>query len=371
MKISHYAHSSLTFTDSLNKQANKNFKAQSVNQVVDQVSFSEALLRATPEDCAVTTPDRVNPASDALLLNITDKLPASLAHMTWNGIKRWVTHGAQTPENLKAPLKPGHEKPVLVKELVDTLQAVMNQHPEYKPHIGQEHRWSPQSKSFRGWGYFKRLAGAIKGERPLPFPTMGRSKLICSLGLGATSVVMPTGKEEALESWVLGQEKGSVALHTLFGEAYKLNQGDLYATLLTAENVLSKGLYAPDRQDREVTSRLSYLRNDSQPNGDNFGAWYHLFGSALYSLMRPEWKAELAVKIESGGSLVLEGRDPQEDHINNIGVEIGKALKGVCRDGCDSNARLRPYLNRSEFGWGPENISVFTHHHSGALTART
>lgn len=359
MKIQHNAHSRLSFTDSLNKQSEKNFKAQSVNEVADQVSFSEALRLAKPESHTVTRPDRVNPASDALLLNIVDRIPGSLARMTWTGVKRWVIHGAKTPETLQSAFQTGKQRPILVDELMTSLMAAMNESPEFQPHVGEEHRWSPESKGHRGWGYFRRVVGSLKGERSVPFPTFGRSKLICSLGAGATAVVMPTGQEESLKNWVLEQKKGSVDLHTLFGKSYKLNKGDLYGTLLTAENVLSEGLYSPDRQERGVTTRLRYLRNDSAPKGDNFGTWYHLFGSALYSLVRPEWKAELSMKIESAGSLILEGRDRQEHHINMLGVEMGAALKEIARRGTDQNATVRPYLNRVEFGWGPKSISVF------------
>ncbi|WP_281684627.1 hypothetical protein, partial [Thalassobaculum salexigens] len=227
-----------------------------------------------------------------------------------------VYSGAVAPEVLAASFEPGREAPLDNDALTETLQAVMEEFPQYEPHIGKEHVWSRQSRSHRGLGYFRRVLSAVKGERPFPFPTMGSSKMLCALGLGATAAVMPTGQEEKLKKWVLSQKKGSIQLHDLFRETYKLNKGDLYGTLLTAENVLSEGLYSPGREEREVTSRLSYLRNDSAPKGDNFGSWYHLFGSALFSLMRPEWKAKTAMKIESAGSYILEGKDPQEHHIN-------------------------------------------------------
>ena len=291
----------LSFTACLNRQAQPDFVGRAVEEVVDQVSFGEALKLARPETDTVTNPARINPAADALLLNITDKLPTDLARMTWRGVKRWIHHGSKTPEELKTPFLKGNQVPIKVDALMNTLEATMREFPDIKPHLGPEHVWSKEALSFQGLGFWKRVGSALMGERPLPFPTFARSKLICALGLGATSVVMPTGKESHLKSWMLAQEPGSVEFHELFREAYKQNEGDLYGTLLCAENVLSEGLYQPDRGEREITSRLSYLRNDSAPEGDNFGAWYHLLGSALYSLQRPEWKANLSMKIRGLG----------------------------------------------------------------------
>lgn len=366
MKIQHYAHAQtykqkLSFTDCLNKQADPDSSLKPVEAVADGVSFSEALKLARPEDYTTTKSDRVNPASDALLLNLADKLPRSLAGMTWNAVKRWVHHGEKSPEVLAASFEPGRQAPLDNDALLESLQAVMEELPQYEPHIGKEHVWSRQSRSHRGLGYFRRIVSAVKGDRPFPFPTTGRSKMLCALGLGATAAVMPTGQEEKLQKWVLSQKKGSIQFHDLFRETYKLNEGDLYGTLLTAENVLSEGLYSPGRQDRDVTSRLSYLRNDSAPKGDNFGSWYHLFGSALFSLMRPEWKAKTAMTIESAGSYILEGRDPQEHHINKLGVKLGVGLRKIVEEGGLEKARIRDYVNREEFGWKSSNMAVWSH----------
>jgi len=326
-----------------------------VEEAVDSLSFSQALRTALPEEERVTRPDRINPASDALLYNLIDKLPVALAQMTWQAVKRWVVRGDATPKPLTdrqgEDFRIGKQAPLRMPELLETLQAVMGQCSEIKPHIGQEHTWSQDARGYSGPGFWKRVGGFLRGERPFPFPTFGRSKLICALGLGATSLVMPTGQEKPLREWMLAQKPGSIQVDQLFEKSYQLHKGDLYATLLGAENVLSEGLYDPQRQDRELISRLSYLRSDSAPLGDNFGGWYHLFGSALYSLMRPEWKAQVCMKVEDMGSLILEGRDPQEDHINRLGLELGQALKKVAQQGLDPRARRQPYLNLDEFKW--------------------
>ncbi|MCW5872794.1 MAG: hypothetical protein KIS61_36440, partial [Candidatus Eremiobacteraeota bacterium] len=248
--------SKLSFTACLNRQAQADFQPQSVEQAVDGMVFSKALKAARPETDRTFKTDRLNPAADALLLNLVDKLPRSLASMTWSAIKRWVHQGDATPEPLKdkqgADFQVGTQVPIKMDALMDTLRSEMT---EYKPSIGAEHVWSKDAKGYQGLGFWSRVGSFLKGERPFPFPTFGRSKLICALGLGATSVVMPTGQEKGLRDWMLEQKQGSIELHQLFGQAYKLNQGDLYSTLLCAENVLSEGLYDPNRQDREVISK--------------------------------------------------------------------------------------------------------------------
>lgn len=350
----------LSFTACLNRLAQANFDARAVEDTVDGLQFSSALNTAAPEVDRVTSSDRINPASDALLLNLIDKLPRSLAAMTWQAVKRWVTRGDATPGELKKQQNPdfkiGTQSPVDVNALSATLQAEMADFPQFTPHIGAEHVWSRDARGYQGPGFWKRVGGWARGERPFPFPTFARSKLICSLGLGATSVVMPTGKEKDLRGWMLEQKPASIEPHQLFRQAYRLSEGDLYSTLLCAENVLSEGLYDPQRQDREVTSRLTYLRNDSAPEGDNFGGWYHMFGAALYSLMRPEWKADLCMRVEGLGSLILEGKDAQEDHINEVGTRLGAELKRVARQGLAGRPAARPYINLGEFPWDRHTV---------------
>lgn len=304
---------------------------------------------ARPETDRATTPDRLNPASDALLLNLMDKLPRDLFKMTRAAFDRWRQTGDAAPEALQTEqnnYQIGQQCPLNLKALVETLDAVMEEHPDFQPHIGPEHVWSPQSKG----NLPSRALSAIKGERPFPVPIFG-SKLVSALGLGATSMVLPTGQEADLKEWVMSQDDSSVQLHQLFGQAYKLHRGDLYGTLLCAENVLSEGLYTPDRKERPITRKLSYIRSDSAPEGDNFGAWYHLFGSALYSMVRPEWKADTIIKIEDWGSGLLEGDDPQEDHINQLGLELGRCLKEIAQTGLGEPSSPQAYLNTEEFGW--------------------
>lgn len=351
----------LAFTDCLNQHAQDNFEAQSVEETTQGLSFKEALRVARPETQRVTSSERINPAGDALLINLVDKMPVDLARMTWSAVKRWVVsgNGASEASHTGQPFEIGQQKPIELDALVETLQSVMCEFPGLTPHIGPEHTWSPESRKQVGLNFLTRAGMALRGERPFPSPIFG-SKLVSALGLGATSLVLPTGQEGQLESWMLGQEDRSVTLDQLFREAYRLHEGDLYGTLLCAENVLSRGVYTPDRQGRELTRKLSYLRSDSAPAGDNFGAWYHLMGAALYSLVRPEWKADLILKIENAGSLILEGADPQEDHLNKLGLQLGQKLRQIVDNGLDPEAQPRRYVNTQEFGWNRASAQSWT-----------
>jgi hypothetical protein len=351
----------LSFSQCLNQHAKDEFVAGSVEEKTRGLSFQEALRLAKPETDRATSPDRINPASDALLINLVDKMPVDLARMTWSAVQRWVHAGDGAPEAIRSGerFQIGEQAPIQLEPLWQTLQAAMKEFPQFPPHVGPEHEWSPQSKKGFGLSFPTRAAMALQGERPLPSPIFG-SKLVSALGLGATSLALPTGKEKELKTWLLAKEDRSVELDQLFGETYRLHEGDLYGALLCAENVLSEGVYTPDRQNREVTKKLSYLRSDSAPGGDNFGAWYHLMGSALYSMVRPEWKANLIMKIENAGSYILEGADRQEDHLNELGLQLGRRLKEVAKTGLDPEAKKAPYVNVQEFGWNRTSVRSWT-----------
>jgi hypothetical protein len=363
----------LSFSACLNQHASRDFVANSVEEKASGLSFKEALALARPETDRATSPARINPASDALLINLVDRMPMDLLRMTGSAIKRWVNFGDAAPESVQPKLanyEIGKEVPLDIDPLLETLQSVMKEFPQYEPHLGPEHVWSEESQAGFGLSFPTRAVMAVRGQRPFPTPIFG-SKLVSALGLGATSVTLPTGKEAALQTWMGTQGDRSVEFHDLFREAYRLHEGDLYGTILCAENVLSEGLYTPDRQERDVTRKLSYLRSDSAPGGDNFGAWYHLMGAALYTMVRPEWKANLILKIENAGSYILEGVDIQEDHINKLGMQLGKGLKRVAEQGLRSNPVGQPYVNTREFGWDRRAVTSWTNHRTPAGIEKT
>lgn len=354
----------LRFRKCVTAQFEDTFRPQSVEQNLRGMSFRQALEQAIPERDRVTSTQRVNPAGDALLLNLLDKVPHDLISMTWSGVKRWVTHGDGAPEHLRendAGYQIGREVPLEMTALLETLNSVMAEFPDLKPHISQEHTWSREAKSWvNPGGFWKRMGMAVLGQRPFPMPLAHSSKLFWALGIGVTNIVLPTGHETSLKEWMGKQPDASIELHSLFREAYRLNQGDLYGTLLSAENVLAEGLYDENRGDRPLPRKLSYLRSDSTPQGDNFAAWYHLMGSALYSLMRSKPRANAMMKLESAGSYILEGKDAQEDHINRLGVHLGAGLRKLAENGVNPNSIPRPYVNTKEFGWDRKSAACWT-----------
>ncbi len=272
--------------------------------------------------------------SDCHLLQFWERCPKFVIKETFNKVGNLLT-GKTSPK--AEPDKPqgfkiGTEAPLdLPKLQSEVLQIIEKNRPEIQPSLGREHTWSEAGQHYLSKTIWKRALWAVKGESTVPVPTFGTSKLLLMLSIGATSRVAPSGQEQQLKSWILQQQDHSVGISKLFEQSYKLNQGNLYQTLMTAENVLSDGWIEPDRHLLPVQQKLEYIRKDSHPAGDNFAAWYHLFGIATYSLMRPEWQAKLVQGVESLGSLVLEGKDPQEDMINRQGAEWGQQLRSMAK----------------------------------------
>ena len=124
-----------------------------------------------------------------------------------------------------------------------------------------------------------------------------------------------------------------VQIHHLFAESYVLNEGNLYLTFLTCENVLAGTPHRRERSSDQIQKKLSYIRIDSEELGDNYGAWYHFFGIALYGMMRPDLASLAVADIESLGSFFLEGPDRQEDLINHYGAIFGQRMRRLLDDG--------------------------------------
>ena len=159
-----------------------------------------------------------------------------------------------------------------------------------------------------------------------------RSKLFLCLACGWTSRYMLTGQEEALKAIIMAAPDRSLNIHDLFRESYVLNKGNLYLTLLTCENVLAGDPYRTDRGSDPIQVKLAYIRNDSSPAGDNYGAWYHFFGIGMYGFVRAPFVARAVAEIESFGSLFLEGPDKQEDFINRLGAIWGRKLEKMVKN---------------------------------------
>ncbi|MFZ2956202.1 MAG: hypothetical protein WA705_04875 [Candidatus Ozemobacteraceae bacterium] len=247
----------------------------------------------------------------------------------------------KTPEsdNFKASaVKPhftiGKTPSINVERLCNKIHEIILQHPDITPVITIEHDWSPDAQHYMLYGFWQRFAAFLTGhQKEFPSPLFFRSKLFLLLGCGWTSRYAFTGYEAPLVKFIMSQPDRSVQMHDVFREAYLLTRGDVYLTLLTAENVLAGNPYREDRQNDPLQKKLLYIRNDSAPYGDNYGAWYHFYGIGLYGLVRPSFIARAVGEIESLGSIFLEGFDRQEDYINRLGAIFGRKLNRLIEKG--------------------------------------
>ena len=300
--------------------------------------------------------ERQDAVSDAMFLGFFKTVPGKLMDSTWKSLKghcqgNFPLVATQAgPGPLPTDFKIGKERPFRSDVLLERVKQIILDEPGCTPHVGEEHRFTPLATRYKNLGGLTALAG-LNGF-PLPLP--GASKLMLMLFTGSTSRYAPTGQETQLSNWIMQQKDGSVGPEDLFRTSYRLNAGDLYGTLMTAENVLSVGAFNKDRQSSPWLEKLQYIRSDSSPHGDHFGSWYHFFGMAVYALQRGPGLTGVANFVESAGSLVLEGKDPQEDHINDLGAEFGLKLRELARGGeikVDAQVAAQPLLNLKEFSW--------------------
>ncbi|MBI4350565.1 MAG: hypothetical protein HY550_03930 [Elusimicrobia bacterium] len=203
-------------------------------------------------------------------------------------------------------------KQIIVEEMRNGLQ----------PKFGEAHEWSPEFMQYC----------RDKGELiPLVF-----TKLLTALASGITSRHFKTGTESALIEYFLSREEGSVTLDQAFRRSYQLNDGDVYLTILTIENILSDNWRHPEREKLAVTRKLANISNFYQGKGDKYGAWYHFHGIMLYGYVRGGFRAALVGGIETAGSHVLSGPndqdEQQEDFVNSTGGKIGARLAKIVRE---------------------------------------
>lgn len=219
--------------------------------------------------------------------------------------------------------------------LLNQFSAVIREnYPAIVPQLGEEHVWSPEAKKYMRYGYWHRLWRKVTGrQQDFPAPLFMRSKLLLCLACGWTSRYCITGTEEALIERIMSYPDRSLHIQELFAESYVLNQGNIYMTLLACENVLAGHPHRTERADDPMQRKLSYIRNDSKELGDNYGAWYHFFGIALYGMLRPQLVSSLVADTESAGSYLMEGPDRQETLINRYGAQFGKALRKIVLKG--------------------------------------
>ena len=270
----------------------------------------------------------IDPKGDAFLIRKLDTIPANLLYILFNSKLPQVSDIEQLE-----PYKIGKTVPFDVDRLTNKCRDIILQHyPTIVPTIGEEHDWSPDAKDYLLFGFWHRLGcHIIDKQQNFPSPFVVGSKLFLCLACGWTARYCVTGHEKALTERIMEYPERGVHPHDLFEESYVLNDGNLYLTLLTCENVLAGQPHRKGRQNDPMQKKLAYIRHDSKELGDNYGAWYHLFGIALYAMLRTNLTSRSIAEFESLGSYFYEGPDKQETYINRygalLGIEFRKMMK--------------------------------------------
>lgn len=284
-----------------------------------------------------------DPVGDMLLLETVKKLPKSLIsqlrgkysevfknrHQIYSELRiKFPDHTVQLQEELNYDLTDlkdkketfkvaveGNKKPFRLKKAKRMfLQVIAEEHRNgITPSYGKPHTWSKEFKKKTKGKYilYKRF-----------------SKVFLCLVRGVCSRFIVSDQEDNLVQYILEQDYESITLDQLFRQSYRLNNGDVYLTLLTIENVLSRYWNVPNRKNLAITKRLKPFSNFHYET-DIFGQWYHLFGIMLYGYTEGSVKSTFVGAFEGLGSLILSGFKPerQENAINTQGGKIGAFLK--------------------------------------------
>ncbi|MFH0782916.1 MAG: hypothetical protein V2B20_13350 [Pseudomonadota bacterium] len=171
-------------------------------------------------------------------------------------------------------------------------------------------------------------------------PYLSFSKIFWVLTYGDSSLYFYTGLEGDLASWILSQPDRSVSLHSIFRQSYFLNTGDVYLSVLTIANIISRFWYYPDRERLCLARKLQIITEEQVGMGDNYGAWHHFWGLVLFGYCHSGWTAWLVGSIESFGSHMVSHIDEiDEDYINRhagfVGADLKKCVEDI--DNCRKN----------------------------------
>ena len=221
------------------------------------------------------------------------------------------------PLDPSKPVIQGRTNPFNEEKFVDMYLQVMREESAQGLHVdpGLEHRWSPTFlKVFSSrFGIYTKF-----------------SKLLIALSSGNTARFLRTGHEKEFLSWVLEQPVRSVTPESAFRASLRINQGNVYLTLLTIENAYATHWLAPNRESLSITSRLKFILNYyGDQGGDLFGPWYHLHGMILFGYLRGGFESWTVARTERWGSWILSdwAPTPQKDYANKAGARIGTLLR--------------------------------------------
>jgi len=187
-----------------------------------------------------------------------------------------------------------------------------------QPTAGQTLNWSHEFKE-------------CVGKKFLPFT--GFSKTLGALAIGQGMILTPTGHEKDLYDWMIQQPDRSIEPAELFRQSYRLNEGDIYRTILTIENLLSRAWQVKTRDQLDQTRKLKPFVRMIGPEADTYGSWYHFFGTMLHAYATRPSSARMVAGIEAAGSFGLDGKiEFQETHVNRSGAVVGGKLSRMIKD---------------------------------------
>lgn len=165
-----------------------------------------------------------------------------------------------------------------------------------------------------------------------PYLSFGEAfSILLSLSNASLHIDRPSGKEAALKNDILSRPLRSVGLEDLFATAYeKYCSKDLECALLTTYNVLEEGRDSSTRENLPLQKRLKIMHP-----GNNFGAAYHFFGLAYYTMMTNDFAGFIAMhscQIITYGDIdgvVLPPMDYELVAVNSKGYKLGSKLNDL------------------------------------------
>ncbi|MES3037034.1 MAG: hypothetical protein V4736_03930 [Bdellovibrionota bacterium] len=216
-------------------------------------------------------------------------------------------------DNLNASIQ-GRSNPLIRKGFKKMFAQVITEEKAagIQPTYGEPHKWSEEfSRKYK-----------------MRSPLLINSKLLLALSMGRTNRYMVSGTEETLYKWAVSQERNSITLPEMFRASYRINNGDVYKTLLTIENILANQWRNVRRELLPMTQRLKPIALGFMYSEDRFGTWYHLFGMMLYGYVEGGLRADFVGRIEALGSSMLSPKinKTQKQWMNKAGGDLGDDL---------------------------------------------
>ena len=235
----------------------------------------------------------------------------------------------------------GEVNPFDAKRFVQMMLGVMHK-TGIAPFMGPVHQFSISAEEIA-----KYVPPNGDGKREDPVASISRlssaegvdkksfSKLFACLATGMCSRYLYTGGERALLEYIASQPDGSIQPADLFEKSYRMFNGDVYLSLLTIENALSRWWTDADRANLTSTRKLANITNAYYGRDDRYHAWYHLFGIMLFGLTEGS-VAPAVADIEALGRLVLDHFSSADKVVgkqgilaNTMGAKIGLELRSM------------------------------------------